>query len=124
MTLEEINKKRKLAAEPGGSGSASPALSEGGKKKKVAGERFQRIKMDDVSYHDQRLMSNAFDTKVCSSLLDPCSCSLLLSARGFSPRLEPDAKKLIHSSTDASLFLAPLSPTGWNRQRLRRASLS
>jgi hypothetical protein len=48
-----------------GSASESPAPANGHKgARKPAGERFSRIKDADVSFHDDRLRSNAFDTKV------------------------------------------------------------
>lgn len=71
MSLEEIHKKRKMASE-GGAEVGSPQFGRNGKE---IGKRFERIKAGDVSFHDERLKSNAFDTKV-SAFFDAISRGL------------------------------------------------
>ncbi|KAL7413720.1 SRP40, C-terminal domain-containing protein, partial [Mrakia frigida] len=78
-------------ASEGGAEVGSPQFGRNGKE---IGKRFERIKAGDVSFHDERLKSNAFDTKggTINDYGERASRDLIVT-RGAGFRKEKNKKK-------------------------------
>lgn len=62
-----------------GSGTDSPiVLGSNGKPKRVANAPFRRIKVEDATYADVRLMDNSFSARVSHASVIPCEGILLI----------------------------------------------